>query len=94
MELTPQLEDFSSKIFEKKQTALKTDEDINNRVIYLSYTKEDLERDIDSLGNQYLINLTYLIKAIEKKASSPEQNVYEVKDLNALREELTRIKTL
>lgn len=91
MELTPNLEDFAFKIFEKKEYESK---EINNRIVYLPCTREDLERDIDSLSNPHLINLKDLIKAIEEKASDSEKKAYEVKDLNALREELARIRAL
>lgn len=91
MKLTQNLEDFSSKIFEKKEYDGK---EINNRVVYLSCTKENLKEDIDSLKNPHLINLKDLIEAIEEKASDSEKKDYEIKDLNALRKELTRIKAL
>ena len=91
MELTPNLEDFASKIFEKKEYESK---EINNRIVYLPYTKEDLEKDINSLSNTYLINLKDLIKAIEKKASNSEKKAYEVKDLNAFRKEFERLKKM
>ena len=93
MKLTQNLEDFGSKIFEEKEYKGK---EINNRIIYLPYTREDLERDIDSLSNPYLINLKDLVKVIEEKEiySGVGVSTYEVKDLNALRKELTRIRAL
>lgn len=94
MKLTPNLEDFSSKIFEKKTTFLETGKDINNRIVYLLCTKEDLIKDITSLSSPHLVILEELIKSIEKKESSLEQNAYEIKDLNAFRKELTKIRAL
>ena len=94
MKLTPNLEDFSSKIFKEKPTTSKSKDDINNRIVYLPYTKEDLKNDIDLLSSPHLINLKDLIEAIEKKASNSEKKAYEVKDLNAFRKELTIIRAL
>ena len=79
MKLTPNLEDFSSKIFKEKPTTSKSKDDINNRIVYLPYTKEDLKNDIDLLSSPHLINLKDLIEAIEKKQVIQKKKLMKLK---------------
>lgn len=91
MKLTPNLEDFSSLIIDDKK-----EKGINNIVVHLRYSKENLIIEIDSMKNQNLSQLRTLVSQFEEKQDYMGVGVstYEVKDLNALRKELTKIKAL
>ncbi|MDK2062737.1 hypothetical protein PT520_09435 [Aliarcobacter butzleri] len=89
--LIPSLAHLASEVLKQKESKY-PDEDINNRIVYLPYSKEESYRDIDSLKDNRLIKLKKLISVMKEHSSFKGIKIYEINNLQAFKKEFDMLK--